>query len=164
LINCDLKEIVDLFAKLLIGTFTFIGPTFTLLFSLFSKELNRAVKLNKERLKTLVLLDGENDAIQKQIRKGNKEAHLLNPKRQVVRLFGSLLLAVLLIAFFYFQHTHFWKLNFAWIRVISIVLSLTLYIYCLCVLWQIFGTIKDAMINSGEENKSKPTTLQTEKN
>jgi type VI protein secretion system component VasK len=109
-------------------------------------------------------LDGESKALLKQLSENRKFINLLKPKRQVIRLFGVLLLALILIGFYYFQHSHFWPYKYEWIRITTILASVALYSYSVLVLWQVFCIIISAKLKEEEENKQKgTTTLQTEK-
>lgn len=56
-----MKELVDLYGKMIIGTFTFIGPSFTLLNSLFFRQLERNKEKSGERLTTLIKLVENNN-------------------------------------------------------------------------------------------------------
>lgn len=95
------------------------------------------------------------------IAQNKRELNLLNPKRQVSRLFRNLFSAILFILFYYFQHSHFWTFdcqsfifNCQQIKMASVTLSVICFLYCLRVLWQIFCTI--IQIKS-EEEKAKPS-------
>lgn len=82
-----------------------------------------------------------NRALQRLIKRNQKDLDRLDPKRQVKRLFFSLFLSIIFVMFYYFQGSHFWKFDYEWIRVVSILLSLICFLFCLMVLWQIFCII-----------------------
>lgn len=157
-----MKELVDLYAKLLIGTFTFIGPSFTLLISLFQGHFERVKKRHEDRRETWVKTGSSDKIILKEIKKNRRELERLDPKRQVQLVYGSLLFSIILIGFYYFQHTHFWKYNFQWIRITTICFSLTLFLICLSILWVVFGTIIAAKI--AEKEAEKKHRMQSENN
>jgi len=136
-----MKEFIDLYAKLVIGTFSFIGPSFTLLISIFYKALEKSKIKHQEQLLNLALASSSNQNIKKLIKENEKEIERLDPKKQVKLLFGGLLLSLGLICFYYFQHSNFWHLQHQWIRIVSIVLSFACFCHSLLVLWQIFCTI-----------------------
>lgn len=162
-----MKELIDLYVKLLIGTFTFIGPSFTLLISLSYKQLGRSKKKYEDRWKILINL--QSLGLQEQFKafidlysESKRDTRLLNPKRQIRRLFGSLLAALTLVGFYYFQHTHFWTAEILWINIVTLGLSSFFYVYSLYVLWQIFGVILIAK-KGEEESKQQNEQLQTVK-
>ena len=158
-----MKETIDLYAKLVIGTFSFIGPSFTLLIPLFYKAFAKAVKIHKSKLRNLLLIENEgedNDEISKMIARNRKELNLLNPKRQVRRIFIDLLSTLGFIAFYYFQASHFWDYKYEWMRAISIFASALFFAHCLFVLWQVFCTIisikkeeEDSILAKQDESK-----------
>lgn len=156
-----MKEVIDLYVKLVIGTFTFLGPSFTLLISLFYRQLDRATNKHKEQLQTLIELDVTNKLLKKQINKNERDINLLNPKRQVKRLFVTLISSILLISFYYFQNSHLWVWKLEWIRVITVVASVMLFSYCLFALWQVFCIIVTAKMD--EESEKKGVILQVQK-
>jgi len=165
-LNCDMKELVDLYAKLLIGTFTFIGPSFTLLISLFQDHFERVKKEHESRRETWLKTDTKDKVILKQIKRHKLELNRLDPKRQVTFVYGTLLLSIALTGFYYFQHTHFWGFNYPWIRITTISISIALFLVCLIILWIVFGTIIDAKRAEQEAKKEalqkrKHTMLQT---
>ncbi len=133
-----MKELIDLYAKLVIGTFSFIGPSFTLLISIFYKALEKSTIKHQEQLLNLALASSSNQNIKGLIKENEKEIQRLDPKRQVKLLFGGLLLSLGLICFYYFQHSHFWHLQYPWIRIVSIILSLACFCHSLLILWKIF--------------------------
>jgi hypothetical protein len=157
-----MKEFVDLYAKLVIGTFSFIGPSFTLFISLFYKASEQAKLKHEERLRVLVTIADHNKQIKTLISNNEREIKLLNPKRQVVRLFGSLLISLFLICFYYFQKSHFWHWKYDGIRGWTLVISGAFFVYCLWVLWQVFCTIIQAKSEEEiEKNRIRATGLQT---
>lgn len=171
-----MKEFIDLYAKLVIGTFSFIGPSFTLLISLFFPALQKSREKHNSQIKNLKLLiqakmansnnlaldiKVANDIVIRKIDENKRELNLLSPKRQVRRLFFSLLSAILFIGLYYFQHSHFWTydcqaftIGCQTIRIATIALSGISFCYTLLVLWQIFCTI--IRIKS-EEEEIKPS-------
>lgn len=160
MLNSDMKECVDLYAKLLIGTFSFIGPSFTLFISLFYGQLKRLLSENFIRLETFIKT-GETELINRETKKmvASKKSH--SPQRQVKRVFGSLLLSIALIEFYYFQHSHFWPYNRDWIRITTICVSVSLFLYGVLVLWQMFCIIIQAKKSEEDEKEREQTQLQT---
>lgn len=162
-----MKEMIDLYSKLVIGTFSFIGPSFTLLIPLFFKAFEKSRIKHDAVEKNLQLVIAENirssSNLSEEMKKNTKtfrqlqqknksELNLLKPKRQVRRLFISLLIAILLIAFYYFQKSNFWKFDNWVIRGSTLLGSLLSFLYCIRVLWQVFCTI--IRIKSEEEAAS----------
>ena len=169
-----MKETIDLYAKLVIGTFSFIGPSFTLLISIFYNAIRKAHEKHESQSVTLqkvqsILANNENfknslAAFNRaKTRENKRELNLLNPKRQVRRLFGSLLIAILLIGFYYFQHSHFGSFGNETIRIITISLSGVSFLFSLMVLWQIFCTIIRVKSEEDESKNTRNVPLQMNK-
>ena len=157
-----MKEFIDLYAKLVIGTFSFIGPSFTLFISLFYKASEQAKLKHEERLRVLVTIANHNKQIKALISNNEKEIKLLSPKRQVVRLFGSLLISLSLICFYYFQKSHFWYWKYEILRAGTLLISGAFFLYCLWVLWQVFCIIIEAKSEEQTEiNRIAEIGLQT---
>ena len=157
-----MKEFIDLYAKLVIGTFSFIGPSFTLFISLFYRASEKSKLKHIEQLRILASIADHNKQIKKLISDNEREINLLDPKRQVIRLFGSLLASLFLICFYYFQKSHFWHWQYDGIRGWSLVISGLFFVYCLWVLWQVFCTIIKAKSEEEIElNRIRATGLQT---
>jgi magnesium-transporting ATPase (P-type) len=155
-----MKELIDLFAKLLIGTFTFIGPSFTLFISIFYRHSERMRQTHIEAKNTLLRLEEHNGALIREIRKYEKSQRLLNPKLQVIRIYFALLVSIALVGFYYFQQSPFWKYPYAWMIIVTLVVSILLFIYCLVSLYQIFSTVIDARYAEEEEKKRKNVQIE----
>ena len=154
-----MKELVDLYAKLLIGTFSFIGPSFTLFIGLFYGQLERLLKEYDTQLKTFLKI-AEVEPIKDAIKKIEKAKKTHSPTRQVKRVFIPLLLSIFFICFYYFQHSHFWTLKYEWIRISTISVSVTLFLYSILGLWQIFCIIIEAKKSEEESKKRNETKLR----
>ena len=165
-----MKETIDLYTKLVIGTFSFIGPSFTLLISLFFNAIQKSREKHQSQIENLAKLiktnlgnTGSDMAIElkaaskklnAKLRENRNELNLLNPKRQVVRVFGSLLISIGLIGFYYFQHSSFSPVNSRTFRAWTILLSGLSFTFSLLTLWQIFCTI--IRVRFEEQNKLQP--------
>lgn len=171
-----MKEMIDLYAKLVIGTFSFIGPSFTLLISLFFNGIRKSREKHEAQLETLQRLiqskfangaNFENNLnvgrmlFRAKTRANKRELNLLNPKRQVRRLFGSLIIAILLIGCYYFQHSNFCPFNSGIIRILTILLSGVSFLFSLNVLWQIFCTIIRIKSEEDEVKQTQNVPLRT---
>ena len=162
--NCDLKELVDLFAKLVIAVFSFIGPSFTLFIALFSGQLQKADEEFNSRLSNLNLAAGARqiDKIKLEIDKIEKERKRQNPMVHIKRIFGALLLSICCIAFFYFQHSHYWSYkDWWWLRWGTIFASILLFLYSLYAFWALFIIIIDAKKEEEAEKRRILNGLQT---
>jgi|GEM_PF-2252717 len=146
-----MNEVIDLYAKLLIGTFSFIGPSFSLLVPIFYPAFVGSRQRHTEMYKNLskvyntpggmdAFADAEkNDRkLKKMISENQKDIHLLNPRRQVKRLFTWLLSAIALVLFYYFQKSAFWPYQYQILRTGTLLLSIVNFGCSLFVLWQIF--------------------------
>ena len=170
-----MKELIDLYSKLLIGTFTFIGPSFTLFIPIFYKALDKSIQKHQAKLKNLeaisreAITDGNIEELQKRIKEGNKqlkqlsnqakrELDLLRPKRQMRRLFIGLFVSITTLAFYHFQHSHFWKFESQLLRFVCLFVSGLSFVYCLRVLWQVFCTIIN--IRTEEEKLNNSTKMK----
>jgi len=154
-----MKELVDLYAKLLIGTFSFIGPSFTLFISLFYKQFERAKARHKEMLPILATLD-TTDALKKQIKKFERDKKRGSPKLQLLIVFGCLLASLLMIGFYYFQHSHFWTCKYQSIRIATIMVSIALFLYSLYTLWQVFCLIINAKSEDERGSRERTSSLK----
>jgi membrane glycosyltransferase len=150
-----MKEIIDLYSKILIGTFSFIGPSFTLLIPIYYKAMLRSNERHIETVGNLynVFLDMKKaeypgmqqrwlvDDYRELLGKYKKEMQLLNPIRQIRRLFVGLFLAITFVSVYHFLHSIFSIGNSRIVRVGALCLSAASFCYCLAVLWQIFCTL-----------------------
>lgn len=157
-----MKELIDLYSKLVIGTFSFIGPSFTLFISLFYRASEKSTQKHLVQLRILVSIEDDNKKIKALISNNEREIRLLDPKRQVIRLFGSLLVSLFLICFYYFQKSHFWHWNHNGLHGLTLGISGMFFLYCLLVLWQVFCIIiKSKSAEEFEKNRIKTAGLQT---
>jgi hypothetical protein len=149
-----MKEVLDLYSKLLIATFTFIGPSFTLLIPIFYAAFLRSKANHQEVLSILQAIHIETirddrlrgltngyQRAQKLINQNRKEIRLLNPRRQVKRIFFTLVLAIVLMLFYYFQASEFWVWKIKSLKIVTLVLSIASFVSCVLILWQLFCTI-----------------------
>ena len=67
-----MKEAIDLYAKIVVATFSFIGPSFTLLIALFVPAIQRSKKRHDARIDTL------QEILAKNIIEGNNFATLVS--------------------------------------------------------------------------------------
>ena len=156
-----MKEIIDIYSKMLVATFGFIGPSFTLLISIFVEAIESARVSHEQQLKTINSLTRENinnsdKDIEKEMRSSLKELtkkkkkiqselNLLDPKRQIKRVFIPLIFSLLLLGGYYFQQTSHCPIeNTHYSRVAWLIFSGLLFLYCLFVLSQIIFTVIDA--------------------
>ena len=151
-----MKEAVDLYAKIVIAMFGFIGPFFTLLIALFVPAIERSKIRHRARLATLQeiiaknIIDGKGFELYvsegkrelDRLQSANKrEITLLNPKLQVGRLALGLFFSIAGIALYYFEHSQFWQSEDPLWKVIALLASGIGFVYCVVVLWQLFCTI-----------------------
>lgn len=157
-----MKEVIEIYSKIVVATFGFIGPSFTLLISIFIEAIEKARAKNEKRLTTMEDLYDElyknkegkdidsemadilakNADSKKQI---DKEQNLLNPRRQIKRVFIPLISSLFFIACYHFMRTQYCGLNDPfWYKLFFISISGTLFSYCLYVLWQILNMVIDA--------------------
>lgn len=156
-----MKEIIDIYSKMLVATFGFIGPSFTLLISIFVEALESARISHEQQLKTINSLTRENinnsdKDIEKEMKNSlkeltkkkktiQKELNLLNPKRQIKRVFIPLVFSLISLAGYYFQQTEHCPIkNTHYSRIAWLGISGLLFIYCLFVLSQIIYTVIEA--------------------
>ncbi|MBL7756735.1 MAG: hypothetical protein JNL59_05060 [Chitinophagaceae bacterium] len=159
-----MNEVVDLYSKRLIGTFSFIGPSFSLLIPIFypafvhSRQRHTVMYNNLSRVYDApggldMFADAEknNKKLKRMISGNQKDIHLLNPKRQIKRLFMWLLSAIALVMFYHFQKSVFWPHQYQLIWITTLMLSMLNFALSLFVLWQIFCIV----IRIKQEEKSK---------
>jgi|ERR1700748_11565 len=151
-----MKEAIDLYAKIVIAMFSFIGPSFTLLIALFVPAIERSKIRHKSRMSTLQeiisknIVEGTNfeamvstgkEQLDKLQKTNKKELTFLNPKIQVKRLSFGLVLSIIGIEFYYFEHSQFWHWASPWWKIGVLLISAGGFVYCIYVLWQLFCTI-----------------------
>ena len=167
-----MKEVVDLYAKLVIATFSFMGPSFTLLIPLFYKAIQFSKRKHESRLKFLTEIiklnaDGgdvkritsASDELKQLDKKNKKELKEFNPKLQAKKIFIGLIISIIMIEGYYFQGSHFIKVRSAWIDVCLLIISLLSFTYSITILWQVFCTIIQAKMDEQEldfERKNTP--------
>jgi VIT1/CCC1 family predicted Fe2+/Mn2+ transporter len=141
-----MEKVIDLYCKILIGTFSFIGPSFTILIGLFQPAIQRSrerlsaqtdnmsrLLLDKKSLSEMLNTNMQLIALQS---RNNKSLRLLSPQRQIIRLAFYLGGALFFVAFYHFLHSACWIFdNIQW-KIGAMVLSLILFILSLLVLWQ----------------------------
>lgn len=146
---------MDLYVKMLIGTFSFIGPSFSLLIPIYYQAILRSREKHFQVMGNLhkVFLDTRNNetsakdqqqifkSFQRLLHENTKELRLLNPKRQLRRLFFSLFFAIALMLFYYYQASVLSLVNDRLIGISTVTISVVSFCYCLMVLWQMFCTI-----------------------
>lgn len=168
-----MKEIIDLYSKILIGAFSFIGPSFTLLIPIYYQGMLRSNERHIETVGNLymVFLDMKNaqvpgnqqplkiDEYRNLLRKYKKEMQLLNPRRQIRRLFAGLFLAITFVSFYHFFHWYFWTVNSLVLQGSMLCLSAVSFGYCLVVLWQIFCTLVN--IKAGDHSSASSIQLKS---
>jgi hypothetical protein len=161
-----MKDIIDIYTKIVVATFGFIGPSFTLLISIFIEAIEMARIKHEQQLKTINSLtrgninDPDKDIekemksslveLKKQKVKIQRDLNLLNPKRQIRRVFIPLILSLVFIGLYYFQHTTYCPIeNTFCAKLVWLLASGLLFLYCLFVLYQILYMViesKQALI------------------
>jgi len=157
-----MNEIIDIYSKIVVATFGFIGPSFTLLISIFIEAIEKARIKNDQQLSTIETLyddlynQKEGKDMEKEMKlilKKNssykkeiiKESNLLNPKRQIKRVFLPLIVSLFFISLFYLQKTIYCPIKVNSLsKGITLLLSLVSFSYCLFVLWQILNMVIEA--------------------
>jgi VIT1/CCC1 family predicted Fe2+/Mn2+ transporter len=141
-----MEKVIDLYCKILIGTFSFIGQSFTILIGLFQPAIQRSrerlsaqtdnmsrLLLDKKSLSEMLNTNMQLIALQS---RNNKSLRLLSPQRQIIRLAFYLGGVLFFVAFYHFLHSACWRFdNIQW-KIGAMVLSLILFILSLLVLWQ----------------------------
>lgn len=161
-----MKELIDIYAKILVATFGFIGPSFTLLISIFVEPLEKSRIIYEQQIKTLDILTinanqksldpKDKKELQKSLKQTKKqkkkvlkELNLLNPRRQIRHVFIPLIFSLIFICIYYYQHTRYcdfvnpFKTNLLCWLIISVIC----FLYCLFVLRQILETVIEAKQN-----------------
>ncbi|KRB55908.1 hypothetical protein [Flavobacterium sp. Root186] len=158
-----MKEIIEIYSKIVVATFGFIGPSFTLLISIFIDAIEKARIKNDQQLETIKSLyddayvknkDNIEEEMTKIIKENKKhkkqiikESNLLNPKRQIKRVFIPLILSLFFISLYYFARTNYCLLDLPFIIVlkcVAIIISGICFSYCLFALWQILNMVIEA--------------------
>lgn len=164
----EMNDIVELYAKLLIGIFSFIGPSFTLLIPISYPAMLRSREKHLNTLSRLaeIFITEKTEAnlnemkiqfknIQKSIKAHEKEIRLINPKRQLRKIFFSLLLSLFLVVVYYFQRTAYWPFRLHTISVTSLLISVCFFYYGLISLWRMFCKIVEIKREELDSSLSK---------
>ena len=157
-----MRDIIDLYSRIVIGILGFVAPAITLLIGVFADgiDLHRKKKVDKVRHLDDMMQNGHNKIkgqtkdksshLIQTIRKHGKqkstlqrEINLLSPKRQVIRVFGSLILSLVLVALYDILVVYNFPCGFFTLKAFALATSLSLFIYSLFCLWQIFCIIID---------------------
>ena len=158
-----MKDIIDLYSRIVIAILGFVAPAITLLIGVFADGIDRHRKKKVAKVKHLDSLMEEShkkikgqstekashlvEAIKnhdKQKTKVQRDIKLLSPKWQVFRVFGSLLLSIGLILVYDFLKLPFFnQYNLHNLKLALLVISFFSFIHSLVALWQIFSLIID---------------------
>ena len=170
-----LRDIIDLYSRIVIGILGFVAPAITLLIGVFADgiDLHRKRKVDKVKHLNDMMEDSHNKIkghskekvshlIQslrvhgKQKSTLQREINLLSPKRQVIRVFGSLILCLTMIAVYDILGILGFPSSFISLRALALAISLILFSYSLICLWQIFCIIIDIKHIDSAEALGKP--------
>lgn len=161
---------------MIIAVLGFVAPAITLLIGIFTDGIDKHRKRNVDKVRHLddlmsqshkkiiaqnkdssdsVLETFKKHHVQKM--KAQRNINLLSPKRQVVRIFGSLILSIMMILVYtVFRLPNFHSDMFLY-KLISIIFSVIFFGYSVFCLWQIFCIIIDLKaIDSREYFNSLP--------
>ena len=161
---------------MIIAVLGFVAPAITLLIGIFTDGIDKHRKRNVEKVKHLDNLmlqshkkikgqnkDSRNTVLETfkkhnlQKLKAQRDINLLSPKRQVIRIFGSLILSVFMILVYYILRLPNFKSDLWLFKSLSLGCSLFLFGYSVFCLWQIFCIIIDLKaIDSREYFNSLP--------
>ena len=157
-----MKDVIDIYTKILIAILGFVAPSMTLLLGVFAEGVIRQRQRNEEKIKQLEdlilqepqqikgksqdkidYIKGSIKQHEEQKEKAQKDINLLSPKRQVIRVFGTLTLSIILAALYYFFRSPYFKTDLKYFKLVTLILSLGAFFYSLFSLWQIFCTITE---------------------
>lgn len=176
-----MKDVIEVYIKIVIATFGFIAPSFTLLISIFIEGIEKKRIKHEEELKQLeALIQGKIQAagnletamkdnlkqLQNKKKESTKELNLLNPRRQVKRLFIPLLCALFFIGLYHIERSkYFPECNTFVIKLFTLIPSGIFFSYAFYVLWQLFCLIIETKKNLISESKAvilQPSELEEE--
>ena len=157
-----MRDIVDLYARIVIGILGFVAPAITLLIGVFADGIDVHRKKNVAKARQLDNLMEEShkqikgqskekvshlfEAIKKHGRqkaKVQRDINLLSPKRQVVRVFGSLIFSLGMVLVYDFIVYYHPSSDITIPEIVVLNVSILSFIYSLICLWQIFSLIID---------------------
>ena len=164
-----IKDAVEIYTKIVVAFYGFVAPSFTILISIFLEGIEKRKAEHNEKVKEIgelikikisqtdanlikVVEDG-NKQLKKLSVQSKKQLNLLNPKRQILRIFIPLTVAALLDAAYQIE-LNTADLNIQWLKAISLGLSIMAFCYALYVIWQIFCIIIEVRIRLIEDKKS----------
>ena len=167
---------------MIIAVLGFVAPAITLLIGIFTDGIDKHRKRNVEKVRHLDNLmsqshkkikgqskDKENSLMETlkkhslQKMKAERDINLLSPKRQVIRIFGSLILSIIMILVYYILKLPNFNIDMWLYKTLSLCCSFFFFCYSIFCLWQIFSIIIDLKaIDSSEYFNSLP--LQDKEN
>lgn len=178
-----MKDIISIYSKLLISILSFIAPAMTLLINVFLEGVEKIKARNEEKIKQIeeiIKINVQNctgdfektikdslNSLKKQKSTAEKQLRLLNPKRQVFRLFIPLIFALLLVLCYIFIKEYVKSINYPSVRIICLMLSGICFVYGLYVLYQLFCIVietKRVLSLDLKQDLLKPVVTETPKN
>ncbi len=169
-----MKDAIEIYTKVIVAFFGFVAPSFTILISLFldgiekkrlayeerSKELGRMSRelVTKSPDAQLSKIIAETSTLYKtEEKKAKKARNLLNPKRQVIRLFIPLVLSLFCISLYHCCRCVA-NYNRNDNKLILLLFSAAFFCYSIYVLWQLFEIIIDIKKSIVEEKNTETLT------
>lgn len=175
----QMKDIVEIYIRMIMAVFGFVAPSFTLLLSIFFEGIEASRKKHKEQIQRMDKLIKEsiqdksgtglakavkesNYQYEKQRKETQAELNLLNPRRQIRRIFIPLMGALICVGGYHLERMPQIKTP-EWVKAFSLAASLLLFLYVLIVLWQLFSVIIQIKESAGSE-KRKPKVQISQSN
>lgn len=161
-----MKEIVELYTRLVIATFGFIGPSFSLLMLLFYSAIENAQSRSKVQTRMVQYLIDDNYDDKKMSELGTllkrlkKEVRQLRPEYQILRLMTGLFTAIFFIGLYYFLRAEIFLTDGRCLKEGALFFSCIGFLFSLKVLWELFCII----IKAKEEGQKIKREKQDESN
>lgn len=181
-----MKDAVDIYGRFLIAIFSFVAPAMTLLIGLFgigiAKYRTQNEKIAKE-LENFIMdispkdmpgadsqtkIKAYEDNLRRnkdQQKKAARNTRLLSPKRQLRRIFIPLLLSTIFLIVYHLTKPNDLIPSIKTIPFLCLFVSLTLLVYGLVAVWQVFCKIIDvraAMEKDSRDEKNGGNDIRPE--
>lgn len=154
-----MKEVIEIYIKIIIATFSFIAPSMMFFLGIFAKGSARQRKRNTEIIESVkkqilnpsISDEGNDDDkisdkekniknLKKLQKKAERDNNLLKPKRQVLRIFLPLILSAIFVSCYYIcKCSHFPRQGeVIYFKLVSLILSVLAFSYALFSIGQVY--------------------------
>ncbi|SJZ45707.1 hypothetical protein [Sediminibacterium ginsengisoli] len=158
-----MKEMIDLYVKVVIAMLGFIGPSFSLWIPLFYSAIENAQDRSRAQIRRIQNLleedpdyEGKVNELSMLLKRNKQEVRKLHPKYQILRLMTGLGVAIFFAELYYVLKVQVYSLYSIYFNIGALFFSCLGSIFSLLVLWQLFSTIIKAKEEEQKMKKKRP--------